>query len=170
MKYKQVSTSLRRIADKVLTQDDLAKRIIIQKGNTYRAFDKYTIEETQCGWTVSSETFDNPLVFNTAKVALAWCILSMAGRYATASHMEWLDQRVAAKQSDIDVLSNIIETAEPLVNTAILLARLTEDINSRQVLKKQLAICVRTAKYIKLIGTNNELNRFNKTSRRKYRR
>lgn len=168
--YKEVSTTIRRISDKVLTQDDLAKKIIIQKGNTYRAFDRYTIEETSNGWTVSSDTEDNQLIFNTAKVALTWCILSAAGRYAIAHHVEWLDARVTAKQFDIDVLSNVIENAEPLVNAAILLARLTEDINSRQVYKKQLALCVRTAKYIKLIGTNDELKRINKTSGRKHSR
>lgn len=170
MKYKQVSTSLRRIANKVLTQDDLAKRIIIQKGNTYKAFDRYTIEETPEGWTLSACTFDTPLLFNTAKVALAWCILDKAGQYSSASQMLYLDSRITIKQSDIDVLTYMLENADPLLNRATLLARLSEDINNRQSYKKQLSNFVKQAKYIKLKGTNNEFIRFNKTSRRKHSR
>ena len=168
MNYKHVSTTLRRIANKVLTQDDLAKRIIIRRGNTYHAYDKYTIMETPDGWQVTTDTLA-PLLFNTAKVALAWCILDKAGRYAIIKHMEWLDSRITAKQSDIDVTTFALDHAEKIDNRAILLARLTEDINCRQMYKKQLGKCAETAKYIKLKGTNNELNRPYKTSRRKRR-
>ena len=149
-----------------MAQNDLAKRIIIQKGNTYHAFDKYTIEETSDGWQVTTDTLA-PLLFGTAKVALAWCILDKSGQYAMTMHMEWLDSRITAKQSDIDVLTYTLDNAEKLDNRAILLARLTEDINSRQTYKKQLLKCLSSAKYIKLIGTNNELNRSFKTSRRR---
>lgn len=165
--YKRLGASLSRIADRVLTQDDLAKQIIIQKGNTYQAFDKYLIEETPFGWQVLSDTFDTPLLFNTAKVALAWCIAYNVGRAELAANMLWLDGRVAAKQFDIDILTNTLENADPLTNRGILLARLSEDINSRQSYKKQLAKCLQTTKYIKLKGTNNELSRFDKTSGRK---
>jgi len=166
MRYNKFSSTIRKIARQVLTQDDLAKRIIIQKGNTYRAFDKYTIEETQEGWKVAGDTFDNLLFFNTAKIALAWCILDKSGRYTDTIRIEWLDSRVSAKQSDIDVLTYAFEHATQMDNRAILLARLTEDINSRQKYKKQLSLLCKTAKYIKLKGTNNELNRSYKTSRR----
>ena len=167
MNYKRSGDTLRRIADKVLTQDDLAKQIIIQKGNTYQAFDQYLIEETDSGWHVISDNLPAPLLFNTSKVALAWCIAYKVNKSELASNLLWLDNLVAAKQNDIDVLTHILDNAEKLDNRAILIARLMEDINSRQVYKKQLSICVRTAKYIKLKGTNDELNRFNKTSRRK---
>jgi hypothetical protein len=170
MNYKRFSNSLRKIANKILTQDDLEQRIIIQKGNTYHAYGTYTIEETQCGWKVISVVCDDPLFFNTAKVALTWCILDKYGRYKLTTLLEWLDSRVTAKQNDIDVLTYTLENAKQIDNRAVLLARLTEDINSRQMYKKQLSKCTLSAKYIKLKGTNNAINRSHKTSRRKHRR
>lgn len=164
--YKDVSSSIRRISNKVLTQDDLEKRIIIQKGNTYQVYGDYTLEETEFGWQVTSDRLSEALVFNTAKVALAWCILYKVGNFATAQHMQWLDNRISAKQMDVDILMHMLESEEPTLDRATLLARLSEDINNRQSYKKQLMKYVKQAKYIKLKGTHNELNRFNKTSRR----
>jgi hypothetical protein len=165
--YKKAGETLRRIADKVLTQNDLAKNIIIQRGSKYHAFGNYIIEEVEHGWQVTSSSFNEPLIFNTAKVALAWCIFYKTGRHGDAVQVHWLDGRVAAKQADIDALTNMLENGENLENRAVLLARLTEDISNRQSYKKQLGKCLEHAKYIKLNkGTNNELNRLNKTSRR----
>ena len=122
--YKDVSSSIRRISDKVLTQDDLEKRIIIQKGNTYQVYGDYTLEETEFGWQVTSSRLSEALVFNTAKVALAWCILYKVGDYATASHMQWLDNRISAKQLDINILTYQLENAEPLLNRVTILTTL----------------------------------------------
>ena len=165
--YKRAGDSLRRIANKVLTQDDLAKQIIIQKGNTYQAFDTYVIAPTEHGWQVSSDDLSTPLFFNTAKIALAWCIAYKVHDCELASSILYLDNMVTTKQIDIDILTHILDNDSELDNKTMLVARLMEDINSRQKYKQELSFCLQTAKYIKLIGTNNELNRFNKTSRRR---
>jgi len=156
MKYKDVSKSLRRIANKTLTQDDLEQQIIIQKGNTYQAYGAYSIEETPLGWQVTTLLGDEPLIFNTAKVALAWCIACKAGNHVLANKMQFLDSQVNAKQIDVDVLTHMLEHVNKLDDRAILLARLTEDINNRQIFKKQLAGCVDSAKALKLKKRRNK--------------
>ena len=168
MNYNDVSKSVRRIAKQTLSQDDLAHHVIIRKGNTYQAFNDYTIEETSFGWQVTSNVFDDMKVFNTAKVALAWCMAHKYCMYKLATAMELLDRRVATKQFDIDMMTvRLDNNVTDNDDRAILVARLMEDINSRQMCKKQLAKCVETAKYIKIKGTNsNELSRINKAGRR----
>ncbi len=169
MNYNDVSKSVRRIAKKTLTQDDLEQQIIIQKGKTYQAFGSYLIEETQFGWQVTSDLFADPMLFNTAKVALAWCIAHKVKQYKLAAMLSHLDARVTEKQFDVDMLTNRLDnTVIDEADRAILMARLMEDINSRQMFKKQLAKCLKQAKYIKLIRNNlNEPSRLNKNSRRR---
>jgi len=167
MNYNKIRTSVRKLARAALTQDDLAQRIIIQRGNKYTVYRDYKLEEIAAGWKVSSHKFSETLLFTTSKVALAWCILTTVRRYAAAAHMLHLDNLVSAKQGNIDILMNALEKPDGVPNRAILLARLTEDINSRQKYKKQIHFCVESAKYIKLIGTNDEFIRANKASRRK---
>jgi len=124
MNYNDVSKKVRKIAKKTLTQDDLAEQIIIQKG---------------------------PMLFNTAKVALAWCIAHKVGRYELATKLRNLDSRVTAKQYDIDMITYMLDNnTQDSDARAILTARLVEDIDSRQSCKKQLAKSVESAKYIKL--------------------
>lgn len=165
MNSKQAGNRLQRIAEKVLTQGKLGNDIIVQEGNSYLVFGKYKIDQTDEGWRVQTDGL-KPRIFHKANVALAWCIYYRTGRYQLADNMHWIDGRIVAKQQDIDALTIILNTVEKLDNRAILLARLTEDINSRQSYKKQLAKCLETAKYIKLKGTYDELNRSNKTSKR----
>ena len=148
--YKRAGNNLQRIANKVLTQDDLSKQIIIQKGNTYQAFDQYVIEETEFGWHVISDTLPAPLLFNTSKVALAWCIAYKVDRLELSSNMLWLDNMIATKQIDIDILTHILDNDNEFDNRTMLVARLMEDINSRQTYKKQLSKCVNLAKQIHL--------------------
>ena len=167
MKYNDVSKSLRSIAEKTLSQDDLAQRVIIQKGSTYHAYGDYVIKETDFGWQVVSDKDELVKYFNTAKVALAWCIIHKVRKYGLAHLMEVLDRKVGAKQLDIDIMTHRLSNGlTETCNRATLLARLTEDINARQNYKKQLSKCVESAKYIKIKGTKpNELKRSNKTSR-----
>lgn len=151
MNYKKVSKSLRKIADKTLTQDDLAEQIIIQKGKEYHAYGNYVLEETPAGWQVTSKMLSNVILFNTAKVALAWCIAHKVGQFKLATMLRHLDSRVTAKQYDIDMLTYMLDNSTQDSDArAILTARLVEDIDSRQSCKKQLAKCIESAKYIKL--------------------
>jgi hypothetical protein len=167
MKYNDVSKSIRGIAEKTLTQNDLAHRVIIQKGKTYQAYNDYIIEETEFGWQVTIEEADDIKYFNTAKVALAWCIAHKVRKYGLAKTIEVLDSKVISKQLDVDILTQRLGGKLPEnCDRATLLARLTEDIHARQDYKKQLSKCVESAKYIKITGSNsNELNRFNKPSK-----
>jgi len=151
MNYNDVSKKVRKIAKKTLTQDDLAEQIIIQKGKAYHAYGKYVIEETPAGWQVTADMFSTPMLFNTAKVALAWCIAHKVGRYELATKLRNLDSRVTAKQYDIDMITYMLDNnTQDSDARAILTARLVEDIDSRQSCKKQLAKSVESAKYIKL--------------------
>ena len=167
MNYNTVSKSVRRIADKTLTQDDLKHQVIIRKGNTYHAYNDYVIKETDEGWQVTAELDELVVYFTTAKVALAWCIAHKVRRFDLTRMMLHLDGLVSSKQCDVDLLTHRLKNQLPeSCSRAVLMARLMEDINARQQYKKQLMNCVESAKYIKIKGTNhNELNRFSKTSR-----
>ncbi len=144
--YKEVSKSIREITKRALTRGDLEKRIIIQRGGKYQAYGDYIIEENQSGWQLSSPFLNELIMFTTAKAALAWLISFKAGKIELANNIHWIDSRITAKQSDIDVLAYALGNATATTNTAILLARLTEDINSRQTYKKQLAKFVNIAR------------------------
>jgi hypothetical protein len=164
MNYKDVSAKVRKIADKTLTQNDLAKNVIIKRGNKYQAYSEYHIQEMPTSWQVTTDFSDKIYEFNTAKTALAWCIAYKTGRYELAKTIETLDHRLSAKQVDIDILSYYLHKGVEDPDTQFIYqSRLSEDINSRQFYKKQLVKCLNSAKYIKIKGSSHELNRFNKT-------
>lgn len=163
MKYDQLSSKLRSIASK--TESDLAKNVIVKKSDGYQAYGEYHIVETPIFWEVTTDITDDVKQFNTSKAALAWCIAHKTHKYELASNIVHLDRRLAAKQSDIDLLIQRLKlgVSDPEIKL-ILECRLSEDIFNRQSYKKQLLKCVESAKYIKIKGSPDELNRFNKTS------
>lgn len=165
MSYKEVSSKIRAIADKTLTQHDLSDNIIIRRGNEYRAFSEYHIIEMPNYWQVTVDFSDIVRIFGAAKSALAWCIAYKAHKFELAQNISYLDNRLSAKQLDIDFsLGRLKQNLVSPEFEPILQSRLSEDINSRQYYKKQLLKSIQTAKYIKIKGSSHELNRFNKTS------
>lgn len=156
-------SKLRKIVHK--THEKLQDKVLIKKGNGYQAYSEYNITQVNDLWVVTSNYYDAPRVFSLAKSALAWCIAHKTGKYDLAGRIMHLDGRLAAKQTDIEILSYLLK--QPTENPErkfIMQCRLSEDIHNRQSYKQQLAKCVNSTKYIKIKGSsNNELKRFTKT-------
>jgi hypothetical protein len=162
--YKDVSSKVRAIADKTLTQDDLCKSVIVKRGTEYQAYGEYHIQEMPDHWQVTTDFSDKIRAFSTPKVALAWSIAYKTQRFELASRIEYLDSRLRAKQADVDLrVSRLKQGAVNNEDKLIQQCRLSEDIHSRQSYKKQLSECVKMTKYIKIKGSSHELSRFNKT-------
>jgi len=169
MNYNKVATSLRRIAKQTLSQNDLAKSVIIQKAGIFYVFDQFTLQNVNNMWVVDGIQIDTHHEFHTSKSALAWCIAYIACRYELARRLRLLDHKIGSKQIDVELLIHRLENPE-LDNDskAVTQHRLTEDIYSRQLHKEDLAILLKHAKYITIKGTYpNEPKRSYKTGKLK---
>ena len=152
MNYKKVSSAIRKLADDLLADRDLSKNIILVKGNAFHVFGRYVIKPVNKQWIIMSDRVArNDLIFQTSKIALAWCILYNADRRETANELERLDLKIAAKQANIDLYLLQIENSEYSEEAKFVFrTRLAEDINSRQIYKKQIQKCLQTAKGLTL--------------------
>ena len=163
MNEKKSFSTLKRIIKK--TNEELESQVIIRKNGGYQAYKEYSIIQNGLFWEVTTEFFDEVKQFNLAKSALSWCIAYKAGRYELANLIKVLDTRLAAKQTDIDILTERLKYPVDEDIQLTMQCRLSEDIHSRQSYKRQLANCVNSTKYIKIKGSfNNELRRFTKAS------
>lgn len=160
MNYKDVSNKLRSIANK--SHAVLADKVIIKKGDRYQAFGEYHIRECAGFWEITTTTSDHKHRLNLGKSALAWCIAHKVQNFDLARSILHLDNRLAAKQADIDLITGRLKQGiqDPELRF-VLQCRLSEDIYNRQTYKKQLSKCLEMAKYIKIKGSSHELNRLN---------
>ena len=147
------------------THNDLQDKIIVKKKDSYQAYGEFDIKEHGLYWHVTTNFFDDPKIFGTVKSALAWCIAYKTSRYELANLIKHLDNRLTAKQNDIDFLTQRLKHPMDDETMFIMKCRLSEDIYSRQTYKQQLSNCVNVTKYIQIKGIqNNELRRFTKAS------
>ena len=149
------STKLRVLAEQELPK--LLDQVIIEDGEKYRAFGKYTIHPQDGLFRVCVR--DDPVsVFSTTKSALAWCIADNLNRINLARQIKELDQSVLRLRNDIYVRRSLAErtvghTWENLVNKTQ--ARQQQSQN----LEKELAKCINLAKYWQLRGNSDETKR-----------
>lgn len=151
--FQQFSRTIRDITSK--TESAIGHEVIIKKADGYRAYSEYDIVQVDEMWHVRTP-FRDPLKFYTTKSALGWCLAHKAGRWELAQFIHFLDNRLAAKQNDIEILTHRIKNCMGDEETrAIMQCRLSEDIHNRQTCKQQLSKCLETAKYIKIKGLPN---------------
>jgi hypothetical protein len=161
MNFKDVSKSIRQIASDTFSDRDLRNNIIVMKGTAYVVYDRFVINNQVNCWTVKSD--GHCVEFSTSRAALAWCILIKAGKLHAARDLHRFDLNLVRKQTDIDITLLRIKAKDTDEDKKqVLQCRLTEDMHSRQVIRKQLSKRIESAKYIQIKGTSlNESNRFN---------
>jgi hypothetical protein len=135
----------------------LLNQVIIEDGEKYRVFGKYTIHPVSAGFQVR-ERDEEIGSFSGTKAALAWCIADNLNHFNLARRIKDLDQSVVRLRNDIYVRGALADrtagnTWENLINKT----------NARQaytqVLEKELAKCINLAKYWQLRGNSNETKR-----------
>lgn len=143
-----------------LAQQELPRildQVIIEDGEKYRVFGRYTIHPKQGLFQVRLRD-DDVAVFSGTKSALAWCIADRLHRFNLARQIQELDQSVQRLRNDIHVRRSLAErtaghTWENLINK-------TQARHAHcQVLEKELAKCINLAKYWQLRGNSDETKR-----------
>ena len=132
-------------------------RVIIEDGEKYRVFGRYTIHPTQGLFQVRLRD-DAIGIFSGTKSALAWCIADNLNHLNLARQIKELDQSITRLRNDIHVRRSLAErtsghTWENLIN------KTTARHEQSQVLEKELAKCINLAKYWQLRGNSDETKR-----------
>jgi len=161
-KFNKIKLKMKELVEKTLSDPALVNSIILKKGQTYIVYGLFQIAHNESGWIVTKLLSGDKINFNIGKAAIAWCTAYAANRFILANEIRNLDSKIALKQANIEVLAHHLKRNEG--NETILQAKLTEDLNNKLVLKKQLEKSIDSTKYIKIKGSLNEFSRFVKTN------
>ena len=151
----KASRKLAALAERELPR--ILNQVIIEDGEKYRVFGKYTIHPITAGFQVRLRD-DAVCVFSGTKSALAWCIADNLNHLNLARQIKELDQSIVRLRNDIYVRRSLAErtsghTWENLIN------KTTARQEQSQVLEKELAKCINLAKYWQLRGNSDETKR-----------
>lgn len=151
----KASRKLAALAERELPR--ILDQVIIEDGEKYRVFGKYTIHPTDGACQVRLRD-DDIGMFSGTKSALAWCVADNLQRFNLARHIKELDQSIVRLRNDIYVRRSLAErtaghTWENLINKTM--ARQQQS----QILEKELAKCINLAKYWQLRGNSDETKR-----------
>lgn len=128
----------------------LLDHVIIDEGNQYRVFGKYTIQRVPLGYEVNVTTGWSGQ-FGTAKSALAWCIADKNNQLNLAKEIYQLDQNATRLRNDIQGRLQIahkhsgsfLETVE---------IKVSKRQEQSQAVENELSKCINSAKYWQLRG------------------
>jgi hypothetical protein len=137
-------------------------QVIIEDGEKYRVFGRYTIHPTQGLFQVRLRD-DAIGTFSETKSALAWCIADNLNRFNLARQIKELDQSITRLRNDIYVRRSLADRMsghawENLIN------KTTARQEQSQVLEKELAKCINLAKYWQLRGNSDETKRIGRNT------
>jgi hypothetical protein len=156
----KASRKLAALAERELPR--ILDQVIIEDGEKYRAFGKYTIHPTQGLFQVRVRD-DDIGMFSRTKSALAWCIADNLNRFNLARQIKELDQSITRLRNDIYVRRSLADRMsghawENLIN------KTTARQEQSQVLEKELAKCINLAKYWQLRGNSDETKRIGRNT------
>jgi len=151
----KASRKLAALAERELPR--ILEQVIIEDGEKYRVFGRYTIHPKEGMFQVRLRD-DNIGIFSGTKSALAWCIADNLNHLNLARQIKELDQSITRLRNDIYVRRSLAErtsghTWENLIN------KTTARHEQSQVLEKELAKCINLAKYWQLRGNSDETKR-----------
>lgn len=144
----KINDKLARLAERELPL--LIEDVIIDEGNQYRVFGKYTIQRVPAGYRVNVTTGWSGQ-FGSAKSALAWCIADKNNQLNLAKEIYQLDSDATRLRNDIQCRlqnaqkrgGNFLETVETKVSKRQEQSRAVEN---------ELSKCINSAKYWQLRG------------------
>jgi hypothetical protein len=142
------SDKLARLAERELPV--LIDNIIIDEGNQYRVFGKYTINRVLHGYRVDVSTGWSGQ-FGSAKSALAWCIADKHNQLNLAKEIYQLDLHATRLRNDIQGRLGVarkhggrfLETVE---------TKVSKRQDQSQAVENELSKCINSAKYWQLRG------------------
>lgn len=151
----KASRKLAALAERELPH--LLENVIVEDGEKYRAFGKYTIQPRDPGFDVSIRD-DAVGKFSTTKSALAWCIADRLNYFNLARQIQELDQSLTRLRNDIYIRKNI---ADRMSGTAweTVITKVSYRQDQSQLLEQELTKCINLAKYWQLRGNSDETKR-----------
>lgn len=151
----KVSRKLAVLAEKELPH--LLENVIVQDGEKYRAFGKYTLQPGQQGTDVFLRD-DAVGQFGSSKSALAWCVADKLNHYNLARQIQQLDQSLTRLRNDIYTRKNIADRMSGCAWETVI-TKVSCRQEQSQLLEQQLNKCINLAKYWQLRGNSNETER-----------
>lgn len=146
---KEMSSPL---SDLMLLKDD---------DNEYFLFNKYYINKKSDGnFEVNFIYGDNSAVFTSLKNAVCYCIFDKSNKLKETRKIQELDTHLASIDVSISQLKKILRKAKNTELKLIYLAKLSEELQRKKNMKKQLSLYLNKAKYMqatkfRLEKTNN---------------
>lgn len=135
----------------------LIDHVIIDQGNGYRVFGKYTIKKDSQGYVVEVSTGWTG-TFGTAKSALAWCIADKHNQLNLAKEIYQLDLNATRLRNDIQTRLGIArKTSGRFLETVE--TKISRRQEQSQAVENELSKCINSTKYWQLRGFINETAR-----------
>jgi hypothetical protein len=151
----KTSDKLAQLAERELPA--LLDRVIINDGNGYRVFGKYTIKKNPQGYIVEVNTgWDG--IFGTVRSALAWCIADKNNQLNLAREIYQLDLTATRLRNDIQGRLGIArQTSGRFLETVE--TKVSRRQEQSQAVENELSKCINSTKYWQLRGFINETAR-----------
>lgn len=147
---------------------DLDNIIYQDEDGSYKLFGKYTLTPADQEYQVyrNDDFVGN---FRKTSTALCWCVADKYNHINLAHQLLTLDRALNTIVNDIYTRAGVAAKARRADVSECIEVKLESKIIRKKVLEKELAKCVKSAKYLQQKGFNNETSRFvrnttNKTS------
>jgi hypothetical protein len=114
----------------------------------YYLFNKYIVVNVKSNYKVFCLRSSDRMEFTRLKNAVAWCILTNAGKYGDARRIEALDLKLSSIDVDIAVHKNRIKNSSSNFTTIVSITKLQEDNFKRRQIMYELAGHINRSKLI----------------------
>lgn len=134
---KNINRITNAIPNKVMKElQDLS--IISTSPGSYCLYNTYNIvKEGQC-FTVTLQTSETEMTFNTLKSAATWCSYDKRNRFVDAKRISVLDFKLGSIDADITLHSQLLKRAKKEDDKLIYAAKLTEEKFKKRQITEEL--------------------------------
>lgn len=150
------SQKLAVLAEKELPS--LQKNLILQDGDRYFAFGKYSIccKDNEYVVEDSANIYGQ---FSSSRIALAWCIADKLNDIKLACRISSLDRLLIQHRNDIETRIAQANATKSGSQWEIITSKVGHKRTQYNSVKSELTKCIDRAKYLQIRGFSNETSR-----------
>lgn len=136
----------------------LQKNLILQDGDRYLAFGKYSICCRDNEYIVedAANTYGQ---FSSTRIALAWCIADKLNDINLACRISSLDRLLIQHRNDIETRVAQANSTKSGIQWEIIISKVGHKRSQYNSVQSELTKCVNRAKYLQIRGFSNETSR-----------
>ena len=151
----KTSEKLAALAERELPS--LINQIILEDGEKFRVYGRYTIKQTADGFAVTRG--ESPIaVFTSSRSALAWCASDNNNKLNLAWQIQHLDATLSRQRNNIQIRRQKAQNSHGMFWETVTTKVAYRSEQCQQV-ENELSKCINLAKYWQLQGFPNETAR-----------